>query len=384
MRAYLDNAATAPPTEGVIREMARSLREGFFNPSSNYGPALAVERELRAFREELAAAANAPRHKILFTSGGTEANNLAILGAVGAMRGTVGAVTFATEHPSVLEPYKELARRGHRAAVLPVGADGLPVWDELIRALEAHEPKPALVSFMLANNETGAVPDAPRIIEAVRRRSPESLIHVDGVQGFMRVPFRAADVDLFTVSAHKLHGPKGVGALIYREGVRLAPLRFGGGQEGGLRSGTENTPGIAGFRQAVRELRAIPNLASDLREKKHLLNSLILEAIPEAAVNGPPPEGGAPHILSLSLPPVAGEVLMRALEGEGVICSTGAACSSKRGAVSPTLAAMGLPRARSGSALRLSLSPHTAEGEIRFAAEAIVAQYRRLRRYGGR
>ncbi len=378
LQAYLDNSATTQPTEAVISAMARCMREGFYNPSSLYAPAIDSEKAMRACRQVLAGALKVSAEGIFFTSGGTEANNLAIIGSVCAMHGPQHVVVSAVEHPSVLEAFEFLRGQGHRVTTLPVDQSGQPDWEALNQALA--DP-PALVSCMQVNNETGAMPDIGRLVRTVRARAPKCLIHVDGVQGFLRVPFDARSIDLYTLSGHKLHGPKGIGALYVRPGVRLKPRQMGGGQENALRSGTENTPGIAGLRQAAEDLIALGDFQKDLQAKKALLFSLIQEKVPSALLNGPSLAEGAPHILNVSFPGVRGEVLLHALEGQQVYCSTGSACSSKKRKVSPVLLSMGLSPDRAEGALRFSLSPHTTEEELVYAAGQIGIMYSMLSRY---
>ena len=378
MLAYLDNSATTRPTDGVIDAMSRCMREGYFNPSSLYAPAIDSEKAMRACREELASALCVSHKGIFFTSGGTEANNLAIIGAVSAMRGPQHLIVSAVEHPSVLEAFHYLEGLGHRVTVIGVDGRGQLDWAQLENALS---DAPALVSCMQVNNETGALTDIPRLSALVREKAPTALIHVDGVQGFLRVPFDARLIDLYTMSSHKIHGPKGVGALYVRPGVRLIPRQLGGGQEGALRSGTENTPGIAGFREAAREMKAMPDRFQHMMEKKKLLWALFQQAVPAAQLNGPSIEEGAPHIINISFPGVRGEVMLHALEGVRVYCSTGSACSSKKRHLSPVLLAMGLDPDRVEAALRFSLSPLTQDDEIRYAAEQLGAIYATLSRF---
>lgn len=378
MLAYLDNSATTRPTDGVIDAMSRCMREGYFNPSSLYAPAIDSEKAMRACREELASALCVSPKGILFTSGGTEANNLAIIGTVSAMRGPQHLIVSAVEHPSVLEAFHYLEGLGHRVTVIGVDGRGQLDWAQLESALD---DAPALVSCMQVNNETGALADIPRLSALVREKAPNALIHVDGVQGFLRVPFDARLVDLYTMSSHKIHGPKGVGALYVRPGVRLIPRQLGGGQEGALRSGTENTPGIAGFMEAAREMKAMPDRFQHMMEKKKLLWTLFQQAVPAAQLNGPSIEEGAPHIINISFPGVRGEVMLHALEGARVYCSTGSACSSKKRHLSPVLLAMGLDPDRVEAALRFSLSPLTQDDEIRYAAEQLGAIYATLSRF---
>lgn len=378
MIAYLDNSATTRPSEGVAAAMTRSMRDGYFNPSSLYAPAVEAERAMRACRDLIARALGLSSENVHFTSGGTEANNLAILGAMAARRGPSRAVVTAVEHPSVLAAYEELRAQGYEVTVIPVGRDGRLDWDALDKALSSA---PALLSAMQVNNETGALLDVSRLITLARERSPETLIHVDGVQGFLRVPLDARGVDFYTLSAHKLHGPKGVGALATSGRARFKPRQLGGGQEKGLRSGTENTPGIAGLRCAIEELNAMGDVQALLRSKKLRLWDGIRDAAPQAVVFGPAPEEGAPHILNVGFPGVRGEVMLHALEGDNVYVSTGSACSSKKRKVSPVLLAMGIPKEMAECAIRFSLSPYTTLEEIDYAAARAGAQYAVLSKF---
>jgi cysteine desulfurase len=268
---------------------------------------------------------------------------------------------------------------GHRLTVVNIDRSGQPDWEQFGEAL--RDP-PALVACAQVNNETGAVIDMARLIQAVRRAAPGAHIHVDGVQGFMRMPFDARQIDSYALSAHKIHGPKGIGALYARPGLHLKPILFGGGQEKGLRSGTENTPGIAGLCAAVTEMSAIFDIGRSLRARKEALARALREGIPSAVIIGPAANEGAPHILNVSFPPVGGEVMLHALESAGVYVSTGAACSSRKGRVSPVLAAMGVPDDIAKCAVRFSLSPYNTFDEIFYAAGQAVAQYGVHSRYG--
>ena len=376
MIAYLDNSATTRPCEAAVAAMTACLRDGFYNPSSVYKPAVEVFRALRQTREDILASVRAQDCEVYFTSGGTESNNLAILGSVERMRGRQIAAVTAVEHPSVLAAFDELKARGHDVRVIGVDARGDLDWDALTKALDDGA---SLVSCMQVNNETGAVLDVKRLHALVDGRA---IIHVDGVQGYLRVPFDMKYADLYTLSGHKLHGPKGIGALIVRKGVRLKPQHIGGGQEQGVRSGTENTPGIAGLGAAVAELVAMgAQMPEKLMAKKLRLIEKAREAVPELIVNGPVPEDGAPHIVNMSFPGVRGEVMLHALEAEGVYVSTGSACSSKKLKVSAVLTAMGVSPAQAECALRFSLSPHTTEEEIDYAAQKLGALYAQLRRF---
>lgn len=378
MSAYLDNSATTRPSESVIEAMAQCMRDGFYNPSSQYAPAVESEKRMAACRAEIARALKVTAEEIFFTSGGTEANNLAILGTAALQRAPGHFIVNATEHPSVLAAYEAVEKMGHSVTVLGVGADGTPD----MQALEAAvQDKPVMMSIMQVNNETGAMADIGRIISILRAANPKCLVHVDGVQGFLRVPFDARNVDFYTLSGHKIHGPKGTGALYIRKGVRIAPRQMGGGQEKGLRSGTENTPGIAGLYQAVQDMRAIRGLSAQLMEKKLRFVRLVRAQVPQTLVDGPQPEAAAPHIVNLSFPGVRGEVMLHALEARQVYCSTGSACSSKKRHVSAVLTAMGIAGDRAEGALRFSFSPATTDDEIEYAAGCIGECYALLKQY---
>ena len=375
-RAYLDNSATTRPCEAAVAAMERSLREDWYNPSAVYKPAVEAFRLLRQARENLLAPIRGEGCEVVYTSGGTEANNLAILGAVERMRGRQVVAVSAVEHPSVRAAFDTLAEQGHDVRVIGVDGEGQLKWDELERALDDGA---SLVSCMQVNNETGALLDAKRLRDTVNGRA---LIHVDGVQGFLRVPFDMACADLYTLSGHKLHGPKGVGALIVKRGVKLKAQHVGGGQENALRSGTENTPGIAGLDAAVGDMLAMgADMPARLMEKKLHLVSAVRAVVPNVRVNGPDPEAAAPHIVNLGFPDVRGEVMLHALEGEGIYVSTGSACSSKKLKVSQVLVAMGVKPQAAEWAVRFSLSPHTTLEEIDYAAERIGVLYDQLKRY---
>lgn len=379
MEAYLDNSATTKPCAAAVDAMVKCMTEGYYNPSSVYKPAVEAFQQVRACRELILKALHAGDHNLVFTSGGTESNNLAILGTVGRMRGKQLVAVSAVEHPSVRESFGELARMGHEVRVIGVNERGELDWDALEKALDDGA---SLVSCMQVNNETGAKLDVPRLHELVNGRA---IIHVDGVQGFLRVPIDLKYVDLYTLSSHKIHGPKGEGALVFRKGLRFAPRQIGGGQENGLRSGTENTPGIAGLMAAVQEMLDMgPEMQAELMNKKLHLIEAFQNAVPELLINGPEPKDAAPHIVNLSFPGVRGEVMLHALESKGVYASTGSACSSKKLKVSGVLTSMGIAPSRAEWALRFSLSPHTTIEEIDYAAQCLAELYAQLKKYARR
>ena len=373
MQAYLDNSATTRPCEAAIEAMTACMRDGYFNPSSVYKPAVEEFRHIREARENILKPIHGQNCNLIFTSGGTEANNLAVIGAVSRMRGRQLVAVSAVEHPSVSAAFEVLRHLGHEVRAIGVNVRGELDYEALEIALQDGA---SFVSCMQVNNETGALLDAKRLYELVNGRA---LVHVDGVQGYLRVPFSMQYADLYTLSGHKIHGPKGIGALVVRRNVKLEPRQMGGGQENGLRSGTENTPGIAGLNAAVLEMQGMD--MSALMDKKLRLVEGIRQVVPEALVNGPDPENAAPHIVNIGFPNVRGEVMLHALEQEGVYVSTGSACSSKKLKVSGVLTAMGIPANRAEWAVRVSLSPRTTTEEIDYAVERMGALYATLKRF---
>ena len=373
MTAYLDNSATTRPHERVIDKMTRCLTEGWYNPSSVYKPAVDAFRELRTVREEILSYVQGTGCRVIFTSGGTEANNLAILGAAERIHGLKLAAVSAVEHPSVSAAFEKLAQRGVEVRVIGADEKGALDYEAIEKAVNDGA---GLVSIMQVNNETGAIHDIPRIRAITKGKA---LLHVDGVQGYLRTPFTMKNADMYTISAHKLHGPKGVGALVTREGLLLEPQHIGGGQENSLRSGTENTPGIAGLGESVKLMRECD--MDKVMEMKMYLISEFSKQVDGLIINGPAPEEAAPHIVSLGFPNVRGEVMLHALEAEKIYASTGSACSSKKTKVSHVLTSMGIPVKTAEWALRFSISPFTTKEEIDYAAGKIGKIYNMLKRF---
>lgn len=387
---YLDNAATTRPLEAVVKAVRAAMEVDYGNPSARHWLGLSASRLIDRARADLADLIQAEPSEIVFTGGGSEANNLALKGTAWAYRrGGDHMVVSAVEHPSVLETVAWLKETlGVEVSVVPV--DGRGLVDAAAMAAMVTD-RTVLVSLMHVNNEVGAVQPVAEVGRRLRalsartrgRRRSLPLFHVDAVQSVGRLPIdvRAMSVDLLTVSAHKIHGPKGVGALYVRDGIRLTPLVHGGGHEGGRRSGTENVPGIAGFGAALEALNrpGTGGPSGRLAGIRRQMIEVVRAGYPEVVVNGP--EGGpeaAPHILSLSFPGVPGEVLQHHLEEHGVFVSTGSACSSQhRGRPSHVLKALGCPQEVAVSAVRLSLSTHTLEPDALRAAKTLVEQARR-------
>ena len=366
MIAYLDNSATTRPTEGVIEAMVRAMREGYFNPSSVYQPAVEAFRSVRACREAVLEKLGAVGEKLVFTSGGTEANNLAILGAVARMRGKQLVAVGRAEHPSVRAPFDRLRDMGHEVRALGVDSRGELDWGALEAALNDGA---SLVSCMQVNNETGAMLDCERLYRTVAGRA---LVHIDGVQGFLRVPFDMRNADMYTLSAHKVHGPKGVGALALRKTVRLEPAHIGGGRRRGCAPAPEHAGHRGAFAGGARDGR----VGADGEEALHG------PALPRSRSGGtrkrPGAGEGAPHILNMSFPNVRGETLLHALEAESVYASTGSACSSRKKRCRRCCSRWASHPTRRVRALRFSLSPHTELEEIDRAAEALREIYPKL------
>ena len=378
---YLDNSATTRPFDGVIEAMDRNMREAYFNASAAYGPALGVEREVRDCRRAIAAQIGAREEEIVFTCGGTEGDNLAILGAAQALRRPGVFACSDIEHPAVAETIARVRQLGHEVRRLPVDARGVL---DLAACEEALNGDTRFVSCMQVSNETGAIQPVAALSRIAKAKNPDALVHVDGVQGFMRVPvhMQREGIDLYTLSGHKIHGPKGVGALAVRKGVRLAPQETGGGQERGLRSGTVNSTGIAGLLAAVREMAGRPEDVARLSEMKARLVRELAD-VPGLRVNGPQPgeADSAPHILSLTFEGVRGEVLRNALEGEGVLVSTGSACASHKQKVSASLLSMGLTAEQADGTIRVSLGLFNTMAEMDETARRIARLVAALRQY---
>ena len=378
---YLDNSATTRPFDSVIDVMSDCMREAYYNASAAYKPAVDVDRRIRGCRKAIAAQLGAQEDEVCFTSGGTESDNLAILGVAGTLRKPGNFVCSVIEHPAVLETIRRVEAMGHEVRLMPIGADGVV---DLAACESLFDENTAFVSCMQVSNETGAVQPVEAIARMARAKNPNVRVHVDGVQGFMRVPMHMGrmGVDLYSLSAHKIHGPKGVGALVVKKGVRLQPQETGGGQEKNLRSGTYNSPGILGLGEAVAQMAARKSQLEEMRRIKLSLWEK-LSSIEGVRVNGVPAgeAASAPHVLSLSFDGVRGEVMRNALEGMGVLVSTGSACASHKQKVSATLKAMGLTNEQADGTIRVSLGMMNTMEEMDEAAAHMKALYTQLKAF---
>ncbi|MFH1880240.1 MAG: cysteine desulfurase family protein [Bacillota bacterium] len=380
MEIYLDNSATTQPYPEVIEAMAESMRSGYYNPSALYKKAVDAERALEEARAVIAAPLSMKPDNVVFTSGGTESNNLGILGHLKQLKGGGTVLYSAAEHAAVRSACLEAETMGFAVKRIPL--DGRGSLD--LRALEGMlDSSVKLICVMQVSNETGVVMPLSQVVNLRGRLAPQAAIHVDGVQGYLRVPLsmKQLSIQSYAVSAHKVHGPKGVGALIVRDGHTLRPIIVGGGHQRGLRAGTDNTVGAAGFAAAVKAYQ--PAAYQTLRGLKAETAKGILDAIPGAVIIGPKPEDAdsAYHILCVSLPPVKAETMVHALESENVIVGTGSACSSRSRKYSVALTAMGLSETVMGSAIRISFSLQNTRKEIQTAVQVIAAQYRVLSKF---
>lgn len=374
---YLDNSATTRTLDAAAEAAAKYMRQDFFNPSAAYSPAVEAERAVNAARSRLASMIHAAPEEIIYTSGGTESNNTAIFGALKARRGTGRIIVGATEHPSVYSAIMTL-KGPYNVTEARVDSTGTQDVNSLMPALSNDV---AFVSIMHVNNETGAINDIPSIYKAVKQRAPGAIMHVDGVQGFLKVPFDARYCDMYSISGHKFHAPKGVGALYIKRGVRFAGGQIGGGQERNLRSGTTNTPGIMGMDAAIEYYQAnLDEIRRKLMQMKLRL-AKNLSFIRDAYINGPEPSLGAPHILNVSFLGVRGEVLLHALEEKGIYVSTGSACSAHKKGKNRILNAMGVVGDRQEGAIRFSICPFNTEDEMDITADVIEEQLAFLRRF---
>lgn len=374
VEAYLDNSATTPVDERVRQVVFDSLAV-YGNPSSLHGKGLEAELMVSRARAQVAAALGVKEDTVYFTSGGTEANNMAVFGAAMAKRRRGGrVVTTAIEHASVLESVRALAEQGFDCVFVPPESDGTV---DAARVLEAVDENTVLLSVMHVNNETGSVLPVAQIAKEARRRAPELIVHCDAVQSFGKLPVspKLLGADLITITAHKIHGPKGIGALYKSPKTRILPLLHGGEQQDRLRPGTENTAYIAAFGEACR--LAEENREEGLRHAAELNAYLreLLAGLPTVTVNSP--ENALPYILNLSGNLARSEIMLHFLEGQGVYVSSGSACA--KGGKSHVLEAMGLKGKRLDTALRISFGRQNGKEDCEAFAKAFAQGLKSLR-----
>ena len=384
MEVYLDNSATTRCFDEVAELMKKIMCEDYGNPSSLHRKGVQAERYIRYATQTIAENLKGNEKEIFFTSGGTESDNLAIRGCAAAnCRAGRHLITTQIEHPAVLKTMKHLEEEGFRVTYLPVDGRGCVSLSELQRAITGET---ILVSIMHTNNEVGTLQPIQEAGALIRKMNPRILFHVDAVQGFgkFRIYPKKMNIDLLSVSGHKIHGPKGVGFLYVDERVKIKPVVFGGGQQSGLRSGTENVPGIAGMAKAVEMIYG--NLDRE-RERLYELKEAFCEGllkIPDVVLNGHPGRDGAPHVVSTSVRRVRSEVLLHALEDKGIYVSAGSACAARKPQPSTTLQAMGIDRELLGSTIRFSFSVFTTMEEINYTLQTMCDIIPVLRRFSRR
>ncbi len=359
MEVYLDNAATTRVCPEAADIAYKTMLETYGNPSSTHTKGREAKAVLDSARKQLATALDCAPSEVYFTSCGSEGDNWAIInGAESMRRKGMHVISSEVEHDAVRKSMEELKRRGFEVTMLRPGPDGSISPEAVIAALR---PDTVLVSLMMVNNETGAVTDIAAVAKALKKAKSIALLHTDAVQGFMKVTFSAKKLgaDMITVSGHKIHAPKGIGALYIKTGVKIKPYIMGGAQESGLRAGTEAMPQIAAFGKACELAKASMAEATErmAQLRQHAAERIVAE-MPEAVIIG----GGAPHILSVSLPGWRSEVLMNFLEARGIFVSRSSAC--KKGGRSHVLEAMGLPAEVIDGAVRISLSRYSTKDEL--------------------
>ena len=373
---YLDNAATTRVHPEVFDVMRPYFYEKYANPSSSHPLGQDARAAVEDARETVASALGCAPEEIIFTSGGTEADNLALLGAaLGNQAKGRHVITTAIEHQAILAAAETLETLGFEVTRLPVDRSCRVRLDALEAAVR---PDTTLVSVMLANNETGSVQPLDEIISLLKSRG--IILHTDAVQAFGKMPINVDElgVDLLSLSAHKIHGPKGVGALYVRRGIRVQRLMHGGHQENGRRAGTENVPGIVGFASAVRRAIAwVPNELRRIGELRDRLESGLVSRLETVRVNaGDGPR--IPTIANISFPKIDGNYLLNRLHADGICVTSGSACASVQQEPSHVLLAMGLSSADAQSSIRFSLSTETTEADVDAVIERIVGIFRRV------
>ncbi len=376
---YLDNSATTPVLAEIADKIHWVMTQEYGNPSSLHRKGLKAENLVDEARKNVSQALGVGDKEVFFTSGGTESNNLALISAaMSRRRKGRHIICSAIEHPSVLEVVKHLGQTGFTVDYCPVDTAGMVNPQALA---EFVRDDTILISVMLVNNEIGSIQPVSDLAAACKNKNPNLIFHSDCIQGVGKIPVnpRKLGVDLLSVSAHKFHGPKGIGALYIKSGTNLKGLMLGGGQELGLRSGTENVPGIVGFGMAIKSsLQSLDENAHKMKSLKELFISLLDAYAMPYKINGPGLAEAAPHILNLSMAGARGEVLVRCLEAENIYISTGSACTSRKTRTSHVLKAIGLSDRQAEGSIRISLSGLNTSADMERLAQALKASLKRL------
>ena len=381
MEAYFDNSATTKVLDSVKDIVVKTMTEDYGNPAAKHRKGMEAEQYIRDARKIIADTMKVQEKEILFTSGGSESNNMALIGTAWAnQRAGKHIISTSIEHPSVYNPLGVLEELGFEVTILPVDHDGHISLKELE---EAIRPDTILVSTMYVNNEVGAVEPVEEISKIIKAKNPSTLYHVDAIQAYGKYVIRPKKqgIDLLSVSSHKIHGPKGVGFLYIRNGVKIKPLIYGGGQQAGLRSGTENVPGVAGFGAAAKEMYT--NHAEKIQKLIELKDYMTdrLGEIEGTVINSKKGEASAPQIVSVSFEGVRSEVLLHALEDKGVYVSSGSACSSNHPGISGTLKGIGVAQKLLDSTIRMSFGMFNTKEEVDYTIDVLKELVPVLRRY---
>ncbi|MCR4956532.1 MAG: cysteine desulfurase [Lachnospiraceae bacterium] len=371
MQVYLDNSATTKVSPGVVEIMTKAMTEDYGNPSSLHNMGLYAENYIKKAKEQIAKTLHCEEKELLFTSCGTESDNLAIIGsAMAYQRSGKHIITTKIEHPAVGSTMKYLEELGFEVTYLDVDQDGII---DLKQLEDAIREDTILVSVMYVNNEIGAVEPIAKIGALIKEKNPATLFHVDAIQAYgkFRIYPKQDKIDLLAVSGHKIHGPKGVGFLYVKDKTKLKPIIHGGGHQRGLRSGTENVPGVAGLGQACEDI--YKNFDENIQKMYDLRDYFIgrLQEIEGVSVNGKTTHENAPHIISVSVPGVRSEVLLHTLEEKGIYVSAGSACSSNKPAISATLKAIGLSKDKLESTVRISMCENNTKEEVDYTCDVL-------------
>ena len=373
---YLDNAATTRIYPEVAKTVREESEEDFFNPSALYKPSVALSVKIKNAREEIKAALKAPEGELYFLSGGTEADNTALFCTRKAKGSRV--IVGLGEHDAIINSANQLAQQGFDVQYAPINPDGSVNVEEFEKLLNENV---SLVSIMHVSNETGAINDIARLVKITKKVAPNAIFHSDGVQAFgkIKVNLRALDVDLYSISSHKIHGPKGIGGLFVKKGTSIKPLLYGGGQEKGFRSGTENAPNILGFADATE--RSISSFADDIARKtafKQALLEKLQSQIDDIAVISPS-ENCAPNILTVAFKDVRGEVLLHDIEDKGILVGIGSACSSHHESRFKSL--LGLDDRHKDGIIRFSTSYENDIEDVDYIVSTIKSSLEKLTNY---
>lgn len=378
---YLDNSATTRPYYEVIEGLSKILGESYGNPSSLHQKGVDSEKILKEARQAIADSLNIASNEFYFTSGGTESNNIAVLGAVNARKKRIGTIaTTQIEHPSVMGVFKHLETQGIKVLYLPVDNEGLLDLDYFEKCLKNESI--TFASIIHVNNEVGSIAPLDEIIRLKNKYG--FILHIDAVQSYCKLDFsdKMKNIDLLSISGHKIHAIKGIGGIYIKKGLKIEPVFIGGGQEGSVKPGTENVPGIWSLGKAVEVSKSkVYGSYEKVRELKNLFVDKLIDEVLEISINGPKDsKKSAPHIINVSFNKIPGEVMLHALEEKGIYVSTGSACSSRKSQLSHVLSSMGIERENIKSSVRFSLSIMNTKDDIDYCIDSIKQCISILRR----